>query len=171
MRRNARLRPSPSMAVAFLALLVALGGTSYAVAQLPANSVGAKQLKKNAVTAAKVKNRSLLAQDFKSGQLPAGPRGAQGPAGPAGAQGAQGPPGATNVTVRLGPTAPETSTASCTGAERAVGGGGFTPDATSFIYESAPTTDSGTPTAWTASAQDTTGAAANVTAYVICASP
>jgi hypothetical protein len=76
MRRNARLRPSPSMAVAFLALLVALGGTSYAVAQLPANSVGAKQLKKNAVTAAKVKNRSLLAQDFKSGQLPAGPRGA-----------------------------------------------------------------------------------------------
>ncbi|MET0206888.1 MAG: hypothetical protein ABW228_06890, partial [Thermoleophilaceae bacterium] len=60
MRRNARLRLSPSMAVAFLALLVALGGTSYAVAQLPANSVGAKQLKKNAVTAAKVKDRSLL---------------------------------------------------------------------------------------------------------------
>ena len=174
MRRKARLRPSPSMAVAFLALLVALGGTSYAVAQLPANSVGSKQLKKNAVTAAKVKDRSLLAKDFKSGQLPAGPRGAQGPAGPtgpAGAPGARGPAGATNVTVRVSPMAPETSTADCTGSERAIGGGGFTPDLTSFLYESAPTPDSGTPTAWTASAQDTTGAPANVIAYVICAAP
>jgi hypothetical protein len=37
MRGQGRLRPSPSMAVAFAALLVALGGTSYAIAQLPAN--------------------------------------------------------------------------------------------------------------------------------------
>jgi hypothetical protein len=172
MRRNARLRPSPSMGVAFIALIVALGGTSYAIAQLPANSVGAKQLKKNAVTAAKVKNRSLLAQDFKAGQLPAGPRGAQGPAGPAGAQGAagpQGPPGATNVTVRAGTTDLGFSVASCTGAERAVGGGGFTGG---VLYESAPTIESGTPTDWVASAKDaTTGADVDVTAYVICAAP
>ena len=44
-----RLRPSPSMAVAFVALVVAFGGTSYAVTRLPANSVGSKQLKKGAV--------------------------------------------------------------------------------------------------------------------------
>lgn len=174
MRGHCRLRPSPSMLVAFAALMVALGGTSYAIAQLPANSVGSKQLKKNAVTAAKVKNRSLVAKDFKAGQLPAGPRGAQGPvgpAGPAGAAGARGPAGATNVTVRHGEETLGEATASCLEGERAVGGGGYTPDPTSFLWASAPATEVGTPTAWVASAQDTTGAEANVTAYVICAAP
>ncbi len=80
-----------------MALVVALGGTSYAAITLPANSVGSKQIKKNgvassdirsnAVTSPKVKDGSLLAKDFKAGQLPAGPRGATGPAGPAGAVG------------------------------------------------------------------------------------
>jgi hypothetical protein len=69
-------------AVALLALFVALGGTSYAAAKLPRNSV----------TSATVKDRSLLARDFKRGQLP---RGARGPAGPAGAAGAAGAPGPT----------------------------------------------------------------------------
>src|SRR5919106_1168455 len=111
MRGKGRLRPSPSMAVAFAALMVALGGTSYAIAQLPANSVGTKQLKKNAVTSAKVKNRSLLANDFKRGQLPRGekgdpgargPAGPQGAAGPQGPAGAQGPPAVSSLTVRTG---------------------------------------------------------------------
>lgn len=76
------------MVVACLALIMALGGTSYA-AVLAANSVGTKQLKRNAVrtsdinraavTSVKVKDFSLLRKDFKSGQIPAGP------AGPAGA--------------------------------------------------------------------------------------
>ena len=62
-----RLRPSPAMVVACIALLVALGGTSIAaVTQLvPRNSVGTLQLKNNAVTSAKVKNQSLLRADFK----------------------------------------------------------------------------------------------------------
>jgi len=80
-------RPSPAMVVASLALFVALSGTSYAVSQLPAKSVGTKQLKSNAVTSAKVKNGSLRASDFKSGQLPQGPAGPPGPPGPAGASG------------------------------------------------------------------------------------
>jgi Collagen triple helix repeat (20 copies) len=68
--------------VAYLALLVALSGSSYAAAErlLPANSVGTRQ----------VINHSLLKKDFKAGQLP---RGKRGPAGPAGAQGATGPAG------------------------------------------------------------------------------
>jgi hypothetical protein len=101
-----RIRPSPSMVIAGLALLVALGGTGYAALKLPANSVGGAQIKagavgtsdlaNNAVISSKVKNGTLLRADFKSGQIPAGPPGPQGPPGTNGAPGtpgAQGPPG------------------------------------------------------------------------------
>jgi len=165
-------RPSAALLVAFVALLIALGGTSYAVIRLPANSVGAKQLKKNAVTAAKVKDASLLRADFKAGQLPAGPagpQGAPGSRGPAGPAGPAGPSGATKVTVREGASAAPTSVADCEPGERAVGGGGFTADGA--LYESAPSATSGTPTDWVASAQTASGADAQVQAWVICAAP
>jgi hypothetical protein len=55
MHRITRFRPTPAMVVATIALLVALGGTSYAAIALPANSVGTVQLKNGAVTAAKIK--------------------------------------------------------------------------------------------------------------------
>jgi hypothetical protein len=74
-----RLRPSPAMVVAFIALFVAIGGSSYAVTRLPAKSVGSKQLRKGAVrttnlangavTGAKVKNRSLTAADINVASL------------------------------------------------------------------------------------------------------
>ncbi len=86
-----------------MALVVALGGTSYAAVALPKNSVGSRQIKKggvansdlraNAVTSGKVKNSSLLAKDFKSGQLPSGAKGAKGAKGATGAAGAAGPVG------------------------------------------------------------------------------
>ena len=82
--------PSPALIVAGIALFVALGGTSYAVTQLPKNSVGTKQLKANAVTGAKVKNGSLAATDFSNAALDV-LQGATGPAGPTGATGATGP--------------------------------------------------------------------------------
>ena len=147
MRGQGRLRPSPSMAVAFAALMVALGGTSYAIAQLPANSVGTKQLKKNAVNAAKVKDRSLLAKDFKSGQLPRGAgAGPRRPAGPL-AAGA----GATNVTVRarLGSGI---ATANCAGARTR--GRRWRCRAARLCrrlpWDSTPNVESGTPTGWIA---------------------
>jgi hypothetical protein len=84
---------SPALVVACLALLVAVGGTSYAQVVLPASSVGTKQLKNGAVVASKVKLRSLLARNFKPGQLPRGPQGAQGLPGAAGAQGPAGAKG------------------------------------------------------------------------------
>jgi hypothetical protein len=96
-----RLRPSPAMVVACVALLFAMTGAGYAAGMLGPNTVGTKQLKKNAVISSKVKNRSLLAVDFKAGQLPKGapgpqgPQGSQGPAGPAGPAG----PGARWVVV------------------------------------------------------------------------
>ena len=74
MTRLRRLRPSPAMVVACLALALALAGTGYAALKLPRNSV----------TTVQVKDRSLLARDLKAGQLPAGPKGPVGPTGPAG---------------------------------------------------------------------------------------
>ncbi len=94
---------SPAMIVACAALIVALGGVSYAAGVLPQNSVGTAQLQKkavtgaklktNAVTTAKVKNGSLLAADFKAGQVAAGAKGDTGAKGDAGLPGAQGPKG------------------------------------------------------------------------------
>jgi hypothetical protein len=69
---------------ATMALVLALGGTSYAAIKLPANSVTTKT----------VKDRSLLSKDFKRGQIPAGKQGAAGPAGPQGVPGAAGAAGA-----------------------------------------------------------------------------
>jgi hypothetical protein len=73
MKRLTRLRPSPAMVVACLALGIALGGTSYAAIKLPRNSVGTKQLKKNAVTSLKVKNNAITGVDVNElslGQVP-----------------------------------------------------------------------------------------------------
>lgn len=74
-----RLRPSPAMVVAFIALFVAIGGSSYAVTRLPAKSVGAKQIRtgavrtvhiaRNAVTGAKIKNASITGADIKMSSL------------------------------------------------------------------------------------------------------
>jgi len=62
MGRLRRLRPSPALVVATLALLIALGGTSAAaVGLLPRNSVGSSQ----------VIDGSLRTRDFASGVLPA----------------------------------------------------------------------------------------------------
>ncbi|HXG75973.1 MAG TPA: hypothetical protein VNJ53_05335 [Gaiellaceae bacterium] len=139
-------RPSPALVVASLALLVALGGTSFAAAtQLARNSVGTAQLRagavtnpkirNSAVTSAKVANRSLLRVDFAPGQLPAGPTGPQGPAGPAGPAGPQGPAGVIGaITVRSSsavindPTSAldigkARVTSTCQGNERAISAG------------------------------------------------
>jgi hypothetical protein len=86
-------RPSPPMIVALIALFVALGGTGYAALKLPKNSVGPKQIKPDAVTSSKVKSHSLRANDFKAGQLPAGPKGDTGAPGEKGNDGAPGQPG------------------------------------------------------------------------------
>jgi hypothetical protein len=79
--------PSPSMAVALVALVVAMGGTGYAASQLPKNSVGAKQIKSGGVGTSEVADGSLLATDFAAGQLAAGPKGDRGSQGPQGEAG------------------------------------------------------------------------------------
>ena len=106
--------------VAYLALLVALSGTSYAAATtlLPSNSVGTRQ----------VINGSLLKKDFKSGQLPRGRQGDPGDPGD------PGPPGIATVGSVSGPAGPMcmqsggacqvgSSTATCPAGSVVVGGG------------------------------------------------
>lgn len=89
MRAFSRFRPSPALAVACLALLVALAETSWAAvsALVPPNSVGTAQIRTGAVTSAKIRNNTILLRDLaRSARIPgpAGPAGPQGPAGPAG---------------------------------------------------------------------------------------
>jgi hypothetical protein len=70
MRKRTKLRrPGHATVVAYLALFVALGGSAYAVKQLPKKSVGAKQLKKNSVTTAKIRNQAVTAAKIRNGTL------------------------------------------------------------------------------------------------------
>lgn len=55
--------------VAYIALFVALGGTSYAAVSLPAGSVGTKQLRNAAVTNKKLANGSITPAKFSSKQI------------------------------------------------------------------------------------------------------
>jgi hypothetical protein len=90
--------------VGYLALFVALGGTSYAATTLSSGSVGTRQLRDQAVrtskladgavNSAKVQDHSLLATDFRVGQLPRGSAGTRGETGPVGPQGLTGDTGA-----------------------------------------------------------------------------
>lgn len=74
------MRLTYSNVTASLALFVALGGTSYAVTQLPRNSVGSRQVRDGSLQRKDLAKTAITAQR--------GPRGAQGPAG---AQGDRGP--------------------------------------------------------------------------------
>ncbi len=101
--KNLRQRINYANVMATLALFIALGGTSYAVTQLPRNSVGSAQirssavggseLKRNAVTSRSIRSRSVALSDIAPGARRA-LRGAQGVVGP------QGPAGPAGVTYR-----------------------------------------------------------------------
>jgi hypothetical protein len=69
MKRLRVSRPSPALIVSIVALVVALGGTSYAAFKVPKNSVGSKQLKKNAVTTKKIKNHAVTASKINTSGL------------------------------------------------------------------------------------------------------
>jgi hypothetical protein len=182
-----RLRPSPSMAVAFLALVVALGGTSYAVTRLPANSVGSKQLKtgavaradlrKDAVNGAKVAKDSLAGDDINEASLAqVASAVAAGSAGSASHSNSTGvldkiafrtdtktvPPAPNDTTPATG-----TATAACDGGQIVAGGGVKVDDTdNTAVVDSYP--DAGG-RAWSARVDNgdvTSGH--NITAYAVC---
>ena len=171
--------------VAYLALFVALGGTSMAAANalVPKNSVGTAQ----------VINHSLLKKDFKSGQLPrgargpAGPRGlagaqgAAGPAGPAGAAGAQGPPGPLNLhysesaPVQVAAGADQTFSVACPAGMVVTGGGAFTDSADPAVALSDSdwdsTTSGGPPNVWFATVHNGSASSLLFVVDAICTQP
>ena len=55
--------------VAYIALMTALGGTSYAAAQLPRDSVGADQIRANAVGPSELRRDAVRSSDIKDGEL------------------------------------------------------------------------------------------------------
>jgi hypothetical protein len=69
MRKSLLRRPTPAGVVAFVALLLALGGTAYAGSTLAKNSVGTKQLKKGAVTNVKLANGAVGTAKIKNGSV------------------------------------------------------------------------------------------------------
>ena len=86
MRFPSLRRPSPSMAVSVMALVVASTGTSYATGLIGSddirnNSIQSKDIKNKTIQGKDIKNSTIGARQVKDGQLPAGPKGAQGPAG------------------------------------------------------------------------------------------
>jgi hypothetical protein len=172
--------------MASIAVFIALGGTSYAVAtgsidsrELKNNAVRSKDLRNNDVRSKDLRNGTigtrdvgdgaLLSEDFAAGQLPAGPKGDKGDPGQS---------AATNVTGRTSPLAScsttgciVTATAVCEAGEVATGGGGLI----SFQDEISESQPLGLtqPTGWRASATDDAGSAtgASISAFAMCARP
>lgn len=72
-------KPSPSLLVSSAALVVALGGTSYAAVQINGsqiknNTVTSQKIKNNTIKSNDIKNRSIKAKDLKKGVVPEGTR-------------------------------------------------------------------------------------------------
>jgi hypothetical protein len=150
-----RARPSYAGVTATLALIIALGGTSYAVSALPRNSVGTAQIKRHAVTKGKLARGVAI-----SG--PRGRRGAPGPPGAAGAAGISGLVIVDNAGGQLG-------AATCPAGKRALGGGAhaFGGNGSGALVSSEPTSDG---RGWTATAESVSGVAqTGVMIYAICA--
>jgi hypothetical protein len=86
--------------LAIIALVFAMGGTSYAATKLPKDSVGGKQIKTGAVGTAELKNKAVTLGKVSTGARKAlkGQAGATGAKGSQGPQGVQGPKGDRGVT-------------------------------------------------------------------------
>jgi hypothetical protein len=162
-RAVSRHAPSPAMVVACVALIVALGGTSYAALRLPANSVGTAQLKKAAVTGVKVKRNTLTGVQIDERKL--GPA----PLALRSLSANRAPISRVDRVLNAGPIPTGGSvgrvSASCATGLTVIGGGARVSHAnSSFIIDSYPLGTTG----WEATAAAET-AGATLTVSVICA--
>jgi hypothetical protein len=82
--------PSPALVVASIALVVALGGVSYAAVAIPKNSVGSAQVRNGSLQSMDLSKKAAAAlRGAKGAQGIQGVPGPQGPKGDSGAQGIQ----------------------------------------------------------------------------------
>ena len=163
-----KARLTPATAIALLALVVSLGGTSYAALrvsskQIVDNSVRSKDVKNNDLTGRDVKNRSLTPADFPGGALPQGPQGPQGPPGPVSVQRIAGPP----ASVPAGSSFP-TASATCPAGTRLVGGGATTAPSNNFVLSRSFPSDDGV--TWIATGINEGSFTGEVQAFALCAS-
>lgn len=86
-----RFRPTPSMLVSIVAVVIACAGSATA-----ASLITGAQVKNGSLTGSDVKDHSLTGRDFRGSVR--GPRGLRGLRGPIGPQGIQGPKGDTGAT-------------------------------------------------------------------------
>jgi hypothetical protein len=168
-RMLSRRVPSPAMVVACLALIVALGGTSYAAIRLPANSVGTKQLKKGAVTGVKVKSNTLTGKQINESKLGKVPSAASADSTTSATTAGSAPVSRLDyqsavVAVPAGSATATRGTANCATGLSATGGGAKMSDPNNgFILDTNPVGKTG----WEATALS--GTDQNMTVYVICA--
>jgi hypothetical protein len=134
MRRFFR-RPTASAVIATVALVAAMGGTSYAAKLITGkniknSSVTGKDIKNSSLTGSDIKNKSLTTSDLKASSVAA----LKGATGPAGAAGAPGPAGVGVVTyvasdpVTVADGAEAFIEAICPAGFVAIGGGQLTSD-------------------------------------------
>jgi hypothetical protein len=156
-----RFLPSPAMVVACLALLVALGGTSYAAIKLPANSVGTKQLKRGAVTGVKVKSNTLTGtqiNESRLGQVPSATTATSAPISRLDYQSGA-------VIIPANPFTHVRHSVTCPAGSNAISGGAKVSDPNrAFIVDVNPVGKTG----WEATATGESGSFTSLTVYVIC---
>jgi hypothetical protein len=146
-------RPSPSIVVSIIA--VVLAGTGSATA---ARLIDGSQLANNSITSAKVRNSSLKVVDLspsaraqlRGQQGPQGPKGDPGPQGEKGEKGEKGDPGPQGAPgisghqvvlttgVLLGTQASRTWTTNCPGGKKLLGGGVLNVDKRVHVSSAGP---------------------------------
>lgn len=95
MKRIARHRPSASIVLAVVAIVIATTGSATATGLITSSeiknaTISSADIRDGTIRSPDVRNHSLVADDFKPGQIPEGPRGATGATGPSGTAGAPG---------------------------------------------------------------------------------
>ena len=187
----ARFRPRLSYAnvMATLAVVIALGGSSYAAISVTGRdvkdgSLTGRDVKDSSLTGVDVRDGTLLATDFKAGQLPQGPVGPQGPAGtegPAGPQGPVGPQGPAGETknvaahivtrsqiVQIPANTPMLgASANCESGETVIGGGyEYGSGSSAVVVSSYPNS----PSQWIVEFSNTSNASGTDAVWAVCQS-
>jgi hypothetical protein len=192
MGRFSLRRPSPALVISIVALVVAMGGTSYGAFALPRNSVGTKQLRNGAVTTRKLANGAVTKAKLNlrgvtvPNALHAASATSATSAGSAGlatlAAGASSLRGVTIVRYAgpsgfgiSNPAGTQThGVANCPAGLNAISGGSFStsPNPGVNVNSSYPTRQSASdpePDAWAVDMNNNSGAAALFAVYVVCA--